>query len=25
VIGIGDPEMIMDSQEVKEIYLGIEI
>ena len=25
VIGIGDPETIMASQEVREIYLGIEV
>lgn len=25
VIGVGDPETIMESKEVKEIYLGIEI
>ena len=25
VIGIGDPDEIMDSREVKEIYLGIEV
>jgi branched-chain amino acid transport system ATP-binding protein len=25
VIGIGEPEVIMESKEVKEIYLGIEV
>jgi branched-chain amino acid transport system ATP-binding protein len=25
VIGIGDPDAIMDSREVKEIYLGIDV
>ncbi|MEM9127440.1 MAG: ABC transporter ATP-binding protein, partial [Pseudomonadota bacterium] len=25
VIGLGDPDQIMNSREVKEIYLGIEV